>query len=156
MKNYILPSRWPGKAAHVKKSFLVSALLLSLSSCETEQIAKPILVDFDGTYTVQEAKSDDNYLLILHKKEDKSNTLLIENLANLVKSPLEARTSGNRLIIGEQTFTNTLGARYTILGDGKIVDNVLTLHYKIKGYNGYNGAVYAKKQVAGTNQMSGK
>ena len=156
MKNYILPRRRPGKAAYLKNGILLPALLLALSSCETEQSINPATADFDGTYAVQETKPEDNYQLILHRKVDKPNTLTIENLANLVKSPLEARTSGTRLLIGEQAFFNDLGMQYTISGDGKISNNVLTLHYTIKGHNGYSGAVYAKKQVGGSNQESGK
>ncbi|RAK00070.1 hypothetical protein LX87_01768 [Larkinella arboricola] len=156
MKNYILPNRRLGKAAYSKNSILLSAFFLALSSCETAKIVNPATTDFDGMYAVQETRPEDNYLLVLHKKADKPNTITLENLANLVKSPLEARTSGNRLFIAEQAFTNNLGAQYTISGDGKIIDNVLTLHYTIKGYNGYSGAVYAKKQAGGTNQMSGQ
>lgn len=156
MKNCIPPSQRFRKAVYAKAVFMLPALLLTLGSCETGPTVTPTPVDFDGTYAVQESKAEDSYVLTLHKKADKLNVLTLENLANLVKSPLEVRSAGDKLLIAEQSFTSTIGTQYTISGDGKLTGDVLTLHYTIKGYNGYNGAVYAKKQAGGTNQVSGK
>lgn len=125
------------------------AVLLSLSSCDTpERVVMPETV-FDGVFTVQEADPKNNYLLTLRKSTEKANTFLVENLANLVKNPIEAHSSGVNLLIEDQAFINYLGDQYTISGEGELVDETLVLRYTIKGHNGYAGSVFAKKQVDG-------
>ncbi|GAB3258440.1 hypothetical protein GCM10027347_21720 [Larkinella harenae] len=121
-------------------------LLAILCSCEPERVLpKPLIVD--GVYTVKEANQAQNYLLTLKKKENQTNRVTVENLANLIKNPLEATVSGNKLIIYEQPFVNYLGDQYTITGEGEVYENTLRLRYTIKGYNGYNGSVLAQKQA---------
>jgi hypothetical protein len=148
MKNANPPKMGPLRASCLKIAFILPVALLSLSSCEPEKVATPE-ISYDGIFTVQEANPKDNYLLTLSKKADKANTYAIENLANLVKTPIEGITSGGKLIISEQAFTNYLGDQYTISGDGEIQGETLMLHYSIKGHNGYAGAVFARKQVDG-------
>ncbi|MGA0556860.1 hypothetical protein ACO2Q8_09440 [Larkinella sp. VNQ87] len=123
-------------------------MLLTVSACETAETVRPE-TPFDGIYTVQEAQPADHYLLTLKKSTDKTGTYSIENLANLVKGPLEAQVSGSHLVIKDQAYTNYLGDKYIITGDGKMAGDILILHYNIKGHNGYEGAVFAKKQVDG-------
>ncbi|GAB3330885.1 hypothetical protein GCM10027299_36220 [Larkinella ripae] len=127
---------------------MATAVLMGLSSCETTELARPA-ANFDGIYTVREAQDSEDYLLTLHNKADKANAVTIENLANLIKTPLEGEVQGVHLVIKEQPFVNYLGDQYTITGDGKMVNDVLVLHYTIKGFNGYAGAVFAKKQGGG-------
>ncbi|GAB3900908.1 hypothetical protein GCM10028803_24630 [Larkinella knui] len=128
---------------------MLTSVLWSLSSCTTPTEVILPQTAFDGTFTVQESNPKDNYLLTLRKNPEKANTFTIENLANLVKNPLEGKATGKRLVIKQQAFTNYLGDQYTISGEGEMVDETLILHYTIKGYNGYAGAVFAKKQVDG-------
>ncbi|GAB3920858.1 hypothetical protein GCM10028804_15700 [Larkinella terrae] len=140
---------WPLQAACLKFAILLPVAFLLLSSCDTPE---PVVVpptEFDGVFTVQEVNPKDNYLLTVRKSTEKPNTFLIENLANLVKNPIEATASGVYLVIGDQAFINYLGDQYTISGEGEMVNETLILRYTIKGYNGYAGSVFAKKQVNG-------
>ncbi|MFC5408711.1 hypothetical protein ACFPMF_05295 [Larkinella bovis] len=148
MKRFISSERWSWSATQLKFIPVLSALFLTLASCGTEEVpAKE--KNFDGVYTVQEVKTADNYLLTVAKKADKANTVTIANLANLIKTPLEATISGHDLIIREQGFTNYLGDQYTVSGQGEMVENTLILRYTLKGHNGYTGSVFARKQGGG-------
>lgn len=139
----------PFRAACLKIALFLPAVLFSLSSCKTpDPVVMPETV-FDGVFTVQEANPKDNYLLTLRKSTEKPNTFLVENLANLVKTPIEAKSSGVNLLIEDQAFINYLGDQYTISGEGELIDETLVLRYTINGYNGYAGSVFAKKQADG-------
>lgn len=148
MKRPVPPKKWPLKAAFLNFAILLPAALLLLSSCEPDPLVIPD-VHIDGVYTVQEAQQADNYLLTLQKKPENPNRFTIENLANLIKNPLEGIVSGKKLVIYDQAFTNYLGDQYTISGEGEVINNTLYMRYKIEGYNGYAGSVFAKKQVDG-------
>ena len=148
MRKYSPPKLWPLRATRLKFALILPAVFLCLSSCEPSEVVVSETV-FDGIFTVQEANPKDSYLLTLRKNPDKVNTFTIENLANLVKDPLEAKASGVKLLIEDQAFTNYLGDKYTISGEGELVDETLILRYSINGHNGYAGSVFAKKQGDG-------
>ena len=148
MKTYIPPRMWPLRATCLKIALILPLALVSLSSCEPDEIVVPE-TEYGGVFTVQESNPKDSYLLTLRKNPENAKSITIENLANLVKEPLQATVTNNKLVIVDQAFTNYLGDKYTISGEGELIDETLVLRYSINGHNGYAGSVFAKKQGDG-------
>ncbi|WP_138990367.1 hypothetical protein [Larkinella sp. C7] len=148
MKMSIPPRMWPLKATCLKIALILPFALTTLSSCEPDAVVIPE-IEYGGIFTVQEADPKESYLLTLRKNPEKAKTFTIENLANLVKEPLQATVTNNKLVIVDQAFTNYLGDKYTISGEGELIDETLVLRYSINGHNGYAGSVFAKKQGDG-------
>ncbi|WP_128543912.1 hypothetical protein [Larkinella soli] len=129
---------WTGSGA-----FFLS--LLILSACEPAEIARPAY-SIEGTYKVEEPNPKDNYVITLRKNPEHADGYIIDNLANVVKTPILGYLNGKKLIIPAQGIKGPFGSEQTLSGEAEKQDEVLVLHYSIKGPDGYNGAVYAKKQ----------